>query len=131
MYQIHAISVDLVLILLTGRVSPQLQVEFHNSFTTINSSDGNLVPPRYWQAMCGFIKGKKSMFVHYEQDDPSSTFISPSYQGHTTRENSPYQEEQAILPPVQEYNDQKSTMQKKSPEKIQPGTDIANICTII
>ena len=45
--------------------------------------------PSYWQAMLWFINGKKSVFVHSEQHDSSSTFISPSDQGRTNSENYP------------------------------------------
>ena len=55
------------------------------SFYTINDSDGNISPTRYWQAMCGFIKGNKSVFVHSEQHNPSTAFISLPYQGLTNR----------------------------------------------
>ena len=75
MSPIHVWTVALVLTLSTGRVSPQFHLSFDPSFTTINGCDGNIFPPSYWQAMCGFIKGNKLMFMHSEQHDPSSTFI--------------------------------------------------------
>ena len=104
MSPIHASKLALVLILSTGRVSLHFHVEFDASFTTINDHDGNLVPPSYWQAMCGFIKGKRSMFVHYEQYDPSSTSIYSSDKGCTTRENVPEPEEHSAPPQVKEYD---------------------------
>ena len=70
-------------------VSPHFHVTFYPSLITINGCGGNLVPPSYFQVMCGFIKGKRSLFMHYEQHDPSSTFISPSDKVHTTSENAP------------------------------------------
>ena len=76
MSPIHIIKVTLVLSLSTGRVLPQLHVAFDPSFTTINGRNGNIFPLRYWQTMCGFRKGKKYLYVHFEQHDPSSTFIS-------------------------------------------------------
>ena len=84
MYPIHASTVALVLSLSMVRVSPQSFVAFDTSFTTISGSDGNRVPTSYWHAMCVFMKGYKSAFVHYEQHDPSSIFISPSDQDFTT-----------------------------------------------
>ena len=95
MSPIHVRTVALVLSLYTGRVSPQFHVEFDTSLITINGCVGNLVPPRYCQDMCGFIKGNKLVFVHSEQYDTSYTFIYPSDQGRTTRENYTEPEEQA------------------------------------
>ena len=46
--QIHARIVALVLRLSMRRVSPHFHVEFDPYFTTINVSDGNIVPPSYW-----------------------------------------------------------------------------------
>ena len=95
MSPIHDMTVALVLSFLTGIVSPKSHVEFDPSFANINCCYGNLVPPSYWQSMCGFIKGNKSVFVHYEKHDPLSLFISPSYKGRTTSDNSPEPEEHA------------------------------------
>ena len=67
--------------------------------------------------MCGFIKGKKLVFVNSEQQDTSFTFIFPSYQGPNTSENTPELEEWAEVPPVQEYNTQKLPIQKLVPEQ--------------
>ena len=64
-------------------------VSFDPYFNTIIVRDRNLIPTSYWQAMCGFIKINKLVFVHSEQHDPSSTLISPSDQGCTNSENSP------------------------------------------
>ena len=61
MSPIHARKVALIFILTYCSVSPQFHVPFDPSFTTTNCSNGNLVPPRYWQAMCGFVKGNKSV----------------------------------------------------------------------
>ena len=47
-----------------------------------------------------------------EKHDSSSTFISPSYQGRTSSENTLEPDEQAGLPPVQEYDTNKSPMQQ-------------------
>ena len=58
MSPINMRSVALVISLSTGRVSPQFHVAFYPYFTTINGCDGNIFPPIYWQAICGFIKGK-------------------------------------------------------------------------
>ena len=55
---IHASTSALVLSLSTGRVSPQFHVSFYPSFTTTNGRDVNIIPPSYWQAMCGFVKIK-------------------------------------------------------------------------
>ena len=87
MYPIHTREVSLVIILLTVRVSPHLYVAFYHSFTTDNICDGNIVPPIYWQAMRGFIKGKKSTLVNYDKHDPSNAFIYKSDQGRATSEN--------------------------------------------
>ena len=87
MYTIHLRTLSLVTILSAVMVSPKFHVSFDSSFATINCIDGNLVLPSYWYAMCGFIKVNESIFVHSEQRDPSSTFISPSYQGRTTSDN--------------------------------------------
>ena len=89
MSQIHANRIFLVFILYMRRVSPHFHVEFYPSFTTINGCNGNIVSPSYWQAMCEFIKIRKPVFVHSDQNDPSSTFISPSDQDQNTSENSP------------------------------------------
>ena len=107
MSPIHARTVALVLSLSTGRVSPQFHVALDPSFTTINGHYGNLIPPRYWKDMCGFIKVKKLLFMHSEQHDPSSAFISPLDQGTTTSDNTSESEEHAAVPPVQEYNTHK------------------------
>ena len=53
----------------------------------------DIAPPRYWQAMCGFIKGMKSLSVNSEQHDPSPTFNFASYQGRTISDNAPDPEE--------------------------------------
>ena len=95
MSPIHARAVAFLLTLSTGRVSPQFHVVFDPSFTTINDSDGNLVTPSYWKAMCGFIKGNKSVFVHSDQHDTSSKYIPLSDQDLTACENYPEPEEQA------------------------------------
>ena len=89
MYPIHAMSAALVLRLSTVRVLPQLHVAFYTHLTIINRRDGNLVPPRYWKDMCGFIKGTKLAFMHYEKHYPSTTFIYTSDQGPTTSDNVP------------------------------------------
>ena len=92
MYPINARPVALVRSLSLGRVSPQFHVEFYPYFATINGCNGNLVPLSYCQAMCGFVKGKKSVFVNSEKHDPSTTFIYPPDQGCTISENIPEQE---------------------------------------
>ena len=84
---IHVRIVALVLIFSMEILSPQFHVVFDPHFTTINVRGVNLIPPRYWQAMCVFIKVNKSVFLHSEQYDPSTTFIYPSYQGYATSEN--------------------------------------------
>ena len=86
MSPIRASTLSLVLILSTGRVSPQFHVSSNNSFATIDERDVNLVPPRYCQAVFGFIKGNKLVSVNSDQHDPSSKFISTSDQGFTTSE---------------------------------------------
>ena len=78
----------MLLSLTTVKVSPQFHIAFYPSFTTINGHDGNIVPPRYWQAMYGFVKGHKLAFVHSEQHDPSTTFIYPLDKGCTASDNS-------------------------------------------
>jgi hypothetical protein len=50
----HARSVDLVLNLKTGHVSPQFHVTFDPKFETVRQTFGNLSPPSEWQMMCGF-----------------------------------------------------------------------------
>ena len=70
MTPIHVIKLSLLLILSMGIVWTQLHVAFYPSLTTINGRDLNRVPTRYWTAMCGFVKGKKLLFVHYEKYDP-------------------------------------------------------------
>ena len=87
MSPIHVRTVALVLSLYTGRVSPQFHVKFDTSFPTINGHHENLFPPRYCQAMCGFVKGKKSVFVNSRQHDSSTSLISPSDICHATSEN--------------------------------------------
>ena len=62
MHPINVRTLALIVRLSTGMVSPQFHVAFAY-FATINGRDVNLVPPRYWQAMCEFIKGKKPLFV--------------------------------------------------------------------
>ena len=116
MYSIHTREVFLVIILLMGRVSPHLHVAFDHSFTTNNNCDGNIVPPSYWQAIRGFIKGKKSTLVSYDKHDPSNTFIYKSYQGRTNSENASETEEQELIP-VQEYDTQKVPIQQPVPEQ--------------
>ena len=93
MSPIYSITLSLVLSLYILRVSPQFHVAFSPSFATINGRGVNLVPPSYLQAMCRFIKVNKSVSMHYEKHDPSTTFISPSCQGCATSENSPEPEE--------------------------------------
>ena len=104
MSTINARTLALINSLSTGRVSPKFHVTFDLSITTTNGIDVNIFPPSYWQAMCGFIKGKRSMFVHYEQYDPSSTSIYSSDKGCTTRENVPEPEEHSAPPQVKEYD---------------------------
>ena len=70
MSPIHASKLALVLIFSTVRLSPQFHGTFDSSFTTINVHDGNIVPPRYWQAMCGFTKIKKLVFVYSDKYGP-------------------------------------------------------------
>ena len=70
MYTIHERKLSLVISLYTGRVSPQFHVKFDASFPTINGHHENLFLPRYCQAMCRFVKVKKSVFVHYDLHDP-------------------------------------------------------------
>ena len=89
MSPIHASKLALVLIFSTVRLSPQFHGTFDSSFTTINVHDGNIVPPRYWQAMCEVIKGNKTAFMSSEKHDTSSTFISLSYQGCAASYNAP------------------------------------------
>ena len=72
----------------TTILMPQFRLGIPLSFITIYSSDGNIVSPSYWKAMCGFIKGKKSVFVPFEQHVPSYTFIYILYQGRNTGKNS-------------------------------------------
>ena len=67
MSPIHASLVALVLRFSTGRLSLQFRVVFDPSFTTINCCDVNIVPPSYWQAMYGVLKGKKLVFVNSEK----------------------------------------------------------------
>ena len=81
MSPIHSRKAALVLSLLTGRVSPQFYTAFYPSIITINGCDGNIAPLSYWKAMCGFVKGKKLVFVQYDQNYPSTTLVSPSDQG--------------------------------------------------
>ena len=70
MYPIYASKLALVLSLSTVRLSPQFHVSFDTYFTTINGNDGNSVPLRYWQAMCGITKVDKLVFMHSEHHDP-------------------------------------------------------------
>ena len=76
MSPIHMVTVALVLRFSMGRLLPQFRVAFDPSFITINGSYGDITPPSYWQSMCGFIKGKKSLSVNSEQHDTSPTYIS-------------------------------------------------------
>ena len=87
MHPIHSSTVAFIISLSTVWVSPKLHVAFDNLFTTVNVSDVNLVPTRYCHAMCRFIKGNKSVFIHSEQHDISTTLISPPDQGRTTSDN--------------------------------------------
>ena len=77
----------LAISLTTGGVSQQFHIVFDTYFTTINFNYRNIVPPSYCKSMCGFVKGKKSVFVHYKQHDLSTTLISTSYQGRASTEN--------------------------------------------
>ena len=89
MSSIHAITTALIIIFLTGRVSPPFNVAFDPSFAPIYVIDGNILLPSHCQSMCGFIKVNKSVSVNSEQQDPSTTFIFALNQGHTTSENDP------------------------------------------
>ena len=100
MYPINKNTVTLVLSFYMGWVSQQFHVSFDTLFTTINGRNGNLVPTRYWHAMCGFIKRKKSIFLHSKQHDSSSKYISTKYQIHTNSDNNPEPEENASVQPV-------------------------------
>ena len=63
------------------------------------------------------------MFLHYEQRDQSSTFISPSDQGRNTGDNSIEKAEEAAVP-VQEDNNQQEPIQQPVPEH-QPSINIS------
>ena len=74
---IHARSVALVLNLKTGRVSPQFHIKMDPTFSTVSGMDGNNPPQSYWQAQCGFIKGKRSLPAE-ETHSAEPEFIEPS-----------------------------------------------------
>ena len=74
-FPIHGRTSYLVLILTAGRVTPQFHIEFYTYLTTINVSNGNIVPPRYWQAMYGFLKGNNLAFTHYEKHNPPTALF--------------------------------------------------------
>ena len=75
MSPIHASKLALLLILTTGRVSPQLHVAFDPSFANINGPDGYIVPSRYWQSMCGLVNGMKLALLYSEQHSPSTYLL--------------------------------------------------------
>jgi hypothetical protein len=56
-------SVALVRNLKTGRVSPQFHQSWIRPTNTVNGRDGNDPPPSYWQARCGFTKGKRVLLL--------------------------------------------------------------------
>ena len=56
------------------------------------------------------------MFKNSEQHGPSTEFISPSYQGCTTSDNSLEPEKQVGLP-VQEYDNQESPIHKTTQDQ--------------
>ena len=66
--------------------------------------------------MCVFIKRKKLVFVNYDKYDPSSTVISPSYQGSTASKNEQLPEEHKGVTLVQAYDNHKSPMQQHALE---------------
>ena len=100
-FTIHGRTSALVPSLITGEVPPQSHIEFDTYLTTINVSNGNIVPPRYWQAMYGFVKGNNLAFMHYEKHNPPTALFSSSYQGFIENENAKESEEKSVIP-VQE-----------------------------
>ena len=66
---INSRALGFVIIFSMVMLSPQFRVAFDSSLATSNGWYWNIVPPRYSQSMCGFIKGNKSVIVHSEQHD--------------------------------------------------------------
>ena len=116
MSPIHAETVSFVLSLSIVSVSPHFHVVSDPSFAAINGRGVNFVLPSYWKAMYGFVKENKLVFVHSEQYDPSTTFISPLDQYLTDSKNSLEPEEHSAVP-VQEYDTQKSPMLQPASEQ--------------
>jgi hypothetical protein len=88
--------VALVLNLKTGRVSPQFHVVMDPSYNTVNGRDGNDPPPAYWQAQCGFTKGKRVLPAE-ETHSAEPEFVSLSDKGQEIEDKDNDQESEAQI----------------------------------
>jgi hypothetical protein len=80
----------------TGRVSPQFHVVMDPSYNTVNGRDGNDPPPAYWQAQCGFTKGKRVLPAE-ETHSAEPEFVSLSDKGQEIEDKDNDQESEAQI----------------------------------